>query len=84
MNLFDHYNFNELVEISGIDGAWPSFKDIDLWQTHSMLNYVRIICPRRYPWPKWFNLEIKHHLNKVHTLSCRYRSKPSPNLLSQL
>ena len=46
--------------------------------------FVPKICPRKHPQPKWFNSEIQHHLNQVHTLRSRYRSKPSTNLLSQL
>ena len=46
--------------------------------------FVPKICPRKHPRPKWFNSEIQHHLNQVHTLRRRYRSKPSTNLLSQL
>ena len=82
MNLyFNHYNFNELIEISDIEGAWAYFKDIICT---AVSQYVPKIYPRRYPQPKWFDSEIQHHLNKVHTLRRRYRSKPSPNLLSQL
>ena len=78
---FSQYNFNELTEILDIDSAWACFKNII---SEAVLQFVPKICPRKHPRPKWFNSEIQHHLNKVHTLRRRCRSKPSTNLLSQL
>ena len=63
-----------------IESAWACFKDII---SGAVSQLVPKICPRKHPRPKWFNSEIQHHLNQVHTLRRRYRSKPSTNLLSQ-
>ena len=34
--------------------------------------------------PKWFDSEIRHHLNCLHTLRRKYNSHPTPHQLSKL
>ena len=46
--------------------------------------FVPRICSRKHPQPKWFNSDIQHQLNRVHTLRCITRSNPTPALLSKL
>ena len=75
------YDFKELYEISNLENAWTYFKDII---STAVLQFVPRISSRKHPRPKWFNSEIQHHLNQVHTLRRRHRRNPSPTLSSQL
>lgn len=75
------YDFKELYEISNLENSWTYFKDII---SAAVLQFVLRISSRKHPRPKWFNSEIQHHLNQVHTLRRRHRRNPSPTFSSQL
>ena len=78
---FNQYDFGELYGTSDLEDAWNCLKRIIF---EGILQFVPKTCSRRYPHPKWFNSEIQHQLNKVHTLRHRCRNNLSSSLSSQL
>ena len=78
---FNQYDFTGLLETPDLENAWACFKGIISEATSQL---VPRICSRKHPRPKWFNSDIQHQLNRVHTLRRKIRSNPTPALLSKL
>ena len=78
---FNQYDFTVLLETPDLENAWAHFKGII---SEATSQFVPKICSRKHPRPKWFNSDIQHQLNRVHTLRRRTRSNSTPALLSKL
>ena len=82
MNIFfAHYDFNELYGITDMEDAWGCFKEI---VSEAISQFVPKTCSRQNPRPRWFNSQIQHQLNKVHTLRRRCATNSTPHLSCRL
>ena len=71
-------NFNLLMESTNIEFVWSSLKNLIL---EAILHSTPITRARRTPYPKWFDSNIRHKINKLRSLRKLCRRKPSPDNL---
>ena len=64
-----------------VDSAWSKLKQI---LSEGCSRYIPKVKLKPHDPPKWFNSSIRHHLNCIHSLRCRFRNSPSPSLSDKL
>ena len=74
-------NFNLLMESTNIEFVWSSLKNLIL---ETILHSTPITRARRSPYPKWFDSNIRHKINKLRSLRKFCRRKPCPHNLLKL
>ena len=74
-------NYNLLMESTNIEFVWSSLKNLIL---EAIFHSTPITRARRSPYPKWFDSNIRHKINKLRPLRKLSRCKPSPDNLLKL
>ena len=78
--LFD-YDFSFFYEGDDIETLWLSLKEIVL---HSMSRFSSRSRPTHTKGPAWFNSDIRHSLNKLHSLRKRFKRPNLPSTCNKL
>ena len=75
------YNFNLLFSLPDSDTKWAFIKNAILEAVHQFTPCVRSRFQYR---PRWFNSEIQHQLNRIHTMRRTARAKPTQYNITKL
>ena len=71
-------DFTVCFQSDDIEDIWSTFKSV-------IYDAISLFIPKMYvkhrKCPKWFNSDIRHHLNCLRTLRRRNKSRPSNNLM---
>ena len=76
-----HYDFNLIYTLFDINTKWEFLKGVILEATSKFVPTSKLKPQHR---PKWFNSEIQHKLNCIHTLRRKTKARPSPQNISKL
>ena len=76
-----NFNFSFILSSTDIEFIWSSLKSIIL---HSISIFTPVIKSKAHPKTKWINHELRHQLNKIHSLRKRCRINPTPIKIAQL
>ncbi len=71
--LLDH-EFSDFYQSANIDELWFQLKSI---LQEAVVNYVPLVRISNSNTPKWFNSEIRHHINRLRYRRRQFRIKPS-------
>ena len=69
------YDFSHFYSINDIDTLWSLLKQVLLDSAQLFVPKFKVKATQN---PKWFNSEIRHELNCIHSLRRAYRKSPSP------
>ena len=75
------YNFDLLFSLPDSDTKWAFIKNAILEAVHQFTPCVRSRSQYR---PRWFNSEIQHQLNCIHTMRRTARAKPTQYNITKL
>ena len=75
------YNFDLLFSLPDSDTKWAFIKNAILVAVHQFTPCVRSRSQYR---PRWFNFEIQHQLNRIHTMRRTARAKPTQYNITKL
>ena len=76
-----HYNFNPIYNFTDINLKWQFIKDILL---DAASQFAPVSKPKLQRRPKWFNSEIKHKFNCIHTIRRKTDTRPTPHNTAKL
>ena len=75
------FDFSDCFQSNSVEHVWSYIKDTILY---GMQLYIPTVKLRKQDYPKWFNSDIRHCQNCLHTLKRKYRSHPTPHVLSKI
>ena len=73
-------DFTDCFLSDSIDHVWSVIKNLILNSMHLHIPTVKL---RKECYPKWFDSDLRHFLNCLHTLKRRYHCHPTPHILSK-
>jgi len=76
-----HYNFSPMYNLTDINLKWQFLKGAI---SEAISQFVPVSKPKPQHRPKWFNSEIQHKLNCVHTIRRKTKTRPSPHNIAKL
>ena len=81
LEFLTHYNFNPMYNLTNINLKWQFIKDVLL---DAASQFVPISKPKSHCRPKWFNSEVQHKLNCIHTIRGKIKARPTPHNTAKL
>ena len=72
---------NPLAYITDINNGWSQLKSLIVQACHTFIPQIKLCS---YPSPRWFNSDIRHALNRLHTLRRLTNRKPTEQRLAKL
>ena len=71
---FLNFDFSPCLESNNIEHVWCYISELIKDGIKQFISTIRV---NRYNQPKWFNSSIRHNINRVRTLRCKYNRHPS-------
>ena len=81
LEFLTHYNFNPMYNLTDINLKSQFIKDV-LHDAPSW--FVLISKPKSHCRPEWFNFEVQHKLNCIHTIRRKTKARPTPHNTAKL
>ena len=78
---FSNSDFTDCFLSDSIEHVWSVIKNLILNGMHLHIPTVKL---RKQCYPKWFDSELRHLLNCLHTLTRKCHHHPTPHILSKL
>lgn len=75
------FDFTDFYSSDDIEYSWNSLKSTIINASSLFIPKIRLHSHQR---PKWFTKDIQHHINQIHTLRRKYRSRFSPSIKAKL
>jgi hypothetical protein len=75
------YDFSQLYQSTNIESIWALLKEA-IYQSISL--FTPFVKQKSKVHPKWFSSDIRHQLNKIHSIRKQCKRNPSPANFSKL